>query len=100
MPSTVIVVVVVVTVRWLSRAWSPAAVCRLASNAALPSSTLVLLFIGVLTAEKLRFSLGVPAWLREKDMALELDCSFLLRRVLAERTREHKCGVLWYVVKK
>lgn len=86
-----VVVVVVVTVRCLRWDWSTMGVSKEASDAVLLSwtMTLLLLFTGVLTAEKERVFLGVAAWLRDRDRPLELDCCFLLRSVLEEQKQQH-----------
>lgn len=75
-----VVVVVVVMVRCLSWVWSRMELCREASDTVLLSWKPLLLLIGVLTAEKERFFIGVAGWLRDKDS--ELDGCFLLRSVL------------------
>lgn len=54
---------------------------------------MLLLLIGVLTAEKERVFLGVAAWLRDRDKELELDCCFLLRSVLGEHRQETQRSV-------
>ena len=46
---------------------------------------MLLLSVGVLTAEKDRVFLGVATWLRDKDRELEVDCCFLLRTVLGQQ---------------
>lgn len=103
-PSTEVEVVVVVTVRCLRWDWSMMEVSREASDAVLLSWTtlLLLLLTGVLTAEKERVFLGVAAWLRDKDRPAELDCCFLLRRVLREERQENiksfvACIRVWHV---
>lgn len=98
-PSTKVVVVVTVRCRrwgcsWMDESWwAPSHCVLLSCSRPLLLQLLLLLLLlwsGVLAAEKQSVFVGVAAWLSDSDRLPEVACCFLLRSVLKERSNRKK----------